>query len=98
MLGGMQDWPLRIMRILDHAEREHGRREIVSRWAAGSETRPDWAGTIALHHGSLDRARRDWVEDGLRTGKLRCVVATSSLDLGVDFSPVDRGLQIVSPK
>ena len=60
--------------------------------------RPDWAGTIALHHGSLDRKRRDWVEDGLRTGKLRCVVATSSLDLGVDFSPVDRVLQVGSPK
>jgi ATP-dependent Lhr-like helicase len=62
------------------------------------DARPDWAGQIALHHGSLDRARRDWVEDGLRTGKLRCVVATSSLDLGVDFSPVDRVLQIGSPK
>jgi ATP-dependent Lhr-like helicase len=60
--------------------------------------RPDWAGVIALHHGSLDRARREWVEDGLREGRLRCVVATSSLDLGVDFSPVDRVLQIGSPK
>ena len=60
--------------------------------------RPDWAGTIALHHGSLDRKRRDWVEEGLRTGRLRCVVATSSLDLGVDFSPVDRVLQVGSPK
>ena len=60
--------------------------------------RPDWAGRIALHHGSLDRKRRDWVEEGLRTGELRCVVATSSLDLGVDFSPVDRVLQIGSPK
>jgi len=60
--------------------------------------RPDWAGIIALHHGSLDRARREWVEDGLRAGRLRCVVATSSLDLGVDFSPVDRVLQIGSPK
>jgi ATP-dependent helicase Lhr and Lhr-like helicase len=62
------------------------------------EGRPDWAGTIALHHGSLDRKRRDWVEDGLREGKLRCVIATSSLDLGVDFSPVDRVLQVGSPK
>ena len=44
MLGGMQHWPLRIMRLLDHAEREHGTREIVSRWADGSETRTDWAG------------------------------------------------------
>jgi ATP-dependent Lhr-like helicase len=60
--------------------------------------RPDWAGEMALHHGSLDRKTRDWVEDGLRSGKLRCVVATSSLDLGVDFSPVDRVLQIGSPK
>ena len=60
--------------------------------------RPDWAGAIALHHGSLDRKRREWVEEGLRTGRLRCVVATSSLDLGVDFSPVDRVLQVGSPK
>ena len=62
------------------------------------EMRPDWAGSIALHHGSLDRKRREWVEDGLRSATLRCVVATSSLDLGVDFSPVDRVLQIGSPK
>jgi len=60
--------------------------------------RPDWAGHIALHHGSLDRKQRDFVEEGLRTGALRCVVATSSLDLGVDFSPVDRVLQVGSPK
>ena len=60
--------------------------------------RPEWAGAIALHHGSLDRKTREWVEDGLRSGALRCVVATSSLDLGVDFSPVDRVLQIGSPK
>jgi ATP-dependent Lhr-like helicase len=62
------------------------------------EARPDWAGTIALHHGSLDRKRREWVENGLREGKLRTVIATSSLDLGVDFSPVDRVLQVGSPK
>ena len=60
--------------------------------------RPDWAGSIALHHGSLDRRTRDWVENGMRAGTLRCVVATSSLDLGVDFSPVDRVLQVGSPK
>ncbi|HSF40206.1 MAG TPA: DEAD/DEAH box helicase, partial [Thermoanaerobaculia bacterium] len=62
------------------------------------EARPDWAGEIALHHGSLDRKVRDWVEDGLREGRLRCVVCTSSLDLGVDFAPVDRVLQVGSPK
>jgi ATP-dependent Lhr-like helicase len=60
--------------------------------------RPDWAGTIALHHGSLDRKTRDWVESAMRAGTLRCVLATSSLDLGVDFTPVDRVLQIGSPK
>ena len=44
MLGAMQQWPLRIMRLIDHAEREHGQREIVSRWADGSTTRTDYAG------------------------------------------------------
>jgi len=60
--------------------------------------RPDWAGSIALHHGSLDRAVREWVEAGLKAGSLRAVVATSSLDLGVDFLPVERVLQIGSAK
>jgi len=62
------------------------------------EARPDWAGTIALHHGSLDREVREWVELGLKNGELRAVVCTSSLDLGVDFLPVERVLQIGSPK
>jgi ATP-dependent Lhr-like helicase len=62
------------------------------------EARPDWAGELALHHGSLDRETRDGVERLLRQGRLRCVVATSSLDLGVDFTPVDRVLQVGSPK
>jgi ATP-dependent Lhr-like helicase len=57
-----------------------------------------WAGRIGLHHGSLDRAEREQVEEGLRSGALRCVVCTSSLDLGVDFTPVDRVLQVGSPK
>lgn len=60
--------------------------------------RPDWAGKIALHHGSLDTTVRRWVEDGLRDGSLRAVVCTSSLDLGVDFTAVDLVLQIGSPK
>jgi len=62
------------------------------------DARPDWAGQIALHHGSLDRAVREWVELGLKNGELRAVVCTSSLDLGVDFLPVERVLQIGSPK
>ncbi len=62
------------------------------------EAKPEWAGQIALHHGSLDRETREWVEAGLKEGTLRAVVATSSLDLGVDFLPVERVLQIGSPK
>ncbi|AVP56450.1 ligase-associated DNA damage response DEXH box helicase [Pulveribacter suum] len=62
------------------------------------DARPDWAGQIAIHHGSLDRGVREWVEAGLKAGSLRAVVATSSLDLGVDFAPVERVLQIGSAK
>ncbi len=62
------------------------------------EARPEWAGEIALHHGSIDKATREWVEQGLKEGTLRAVVATSSLDLGVDFLPVERVLQIGSAK
>jgi ATP-dependent Lhr-like helicase len=61
-------------------------------------SRPDWAGQIALHHGSLDKSVREWVEQGLKAGTLKAVVATSSLDLGVDFLPVERVLQIGSAK
>ena len=53
---------------------------------------------IALHHGSLDREQRGEVEAGLASGAYRAVVATSSLDLGVDFSPVDLVVQVGSPK
>ncbi len=60
--------------------------------------KPEWAGVVALHHGSLDKAVREWVELGLKEGRLKAVVATSSLDLGVDFLPVERVLQIGSAK
>ncbi len=62
------------------------------------QARPQWAGEIALHHGSLDKSVREWVEAQLKAGTLRAVVATSSLDLGVDFLPVERVLQIGSAK
>ncbi len=62
------------------------------------ERRPEWAGLIALHHGSLDKEVRDWVELGLKNGQLKAVVCTSSFDLGVDFLPVGRVFQIGSPK
>jgi ATP-dependent helicase Lhr and Lhr-like helicase len=59
---------------------------------------PELAGRIALHHGSLDNATRKWVEDNLHLGLLKAVVCTSSLDLGVDFQPVDTIIQIGSAK
>ncbi|MEA5125312.1 ligase-associated DNA damage response DEXH box helicase [Xanthomonas floridensis] len=59
---------------------------------------PDDLATLALHHGSLDPSLRTAAEQGLRDGSLRCVVATSSLDLGVDFPAVDQVLQVGSPK
>ena len=62
------------------------------------DARPDWAGVIALHHGSLDRKVRDWVELSLKKGALKAVICTASLDLGVDFLPVERVLQIGSAK
>ncbi|WP_200626790.1 ligase-associated DNA damage response DEXH box helicase [Pseudomonas sp. LAM2023] len=62
------------------------------------DARPDWAGLIALHHASLARETRDWVERSLKQGGLKAVVCTSSLDLGVDFLPVERVLQIGSAK
>ena len=74
-------------------------RSQTERWyQALLDARPDWAGTLALHHGSLDAGVRAWVEAGLKAGSLRAVVCTSSLDLGVDFLPVDQVLQIGSPK
>ncbi len=62
------------------------------------EVDPDLAGQIAMHHGSIDRELRDWVEEAIHTERLKAVVATSSLDLGVDFRPVETIVQIGSPK
>ena len=59
---------------------------------------PDLAGSIAMHHGSIDKKIRLWVEESLRNKAIKVVVCTSSLDLGVDFSPVENCIQIGSPK
>jgi ATP-dependent helicase Lhr and Lhr-like helicase len=53
---------------------------------------------IALHHGSLDVAQRRKVEDAMAKGKLRGVVCTSSLDLGVDWGDVDLVINVGAPK
>lgn len=58
----------------------------------------DLAGRLAIHHGSIDYELRNWIEDAIHTGLLKAVVCTSSLDLGVDFKPVDTVVQIGSPK
>ena len=59
---------------------------------------PELAGAIALHHGSIEQELRSWVEENLHTGKLKAVVCTASLDLGVDFRPVETVIQVGSPK
>lgn len=62
------------------------------------EVQPDLAGAIAMHHGSISRELRDWVENALHANQLKAVVCTASLDLGVDFRPVETVIQIGSPK
>ncbi len=59
---------------------------------------PQLSGVLAMHHGSISAKIRAWVEDQLHEGKLKAVVCTSSLDLGVDFRPVETIIQIGSPK
>ena len=59
---------------------------------------PELSGLLALHHGSMENELRNWVEDALHAQKLKAVVCTASLDLGVDFRPVDTVIQVGSPK
>lgn len=59
---------------------------------------PEMEGLLALHHSAIDRAERECIEEQVKNGQLRWVVCTSSLDLGVDFQPVERVVQIGSPK
>lgn len=62
------------------------------------EEYPEFAGEIAMHHGSINKETRIWVEQAIRNESLRAVVCTSSLDLGVDFAPVETVVQIGGPK
>jgi ATP-dependent Lhr-like helicase len=59
---------------------------------------PEMDGALALHHSAIDRAEREAIEARVKAGNLRWVVCTSSLDLGVDFQPVERVVQIGSAK
>lgn len=62
------------------------------------EKYPEFAGEMAMHHGSINRETRLWVEQAIRDGELKVVVCTSSLDLGVDFAPVETIIQVGGPK
>jgi ATP-dependent Lhr-like helicase len=62
------------------------------------EKYPEFAGEIAMHHGSIARETRQWVEQAIRDERLKAVVCTSSLDLGVDFAPVETVIQVGGPK
>lgn len=62
------------------------------------EKYPELAGDMAMHHGSISKETRLWVEDAIRREELKVVVCTSSLDLGVDFAPVESIIQIGGPK
>ncbi|TBN17952.1 ligase-associated DNA damage response DEXH box helicase [Hyunsoonleella pacifica] len=62
------------------------------------EAAPELAGQLAIHHGSIDLKLRHWIEDNISEGNLKAVICTSSLDLGVDFKPVDCIIQIGSAK
>lgn len=62
------------------------------------EKHPEYAGEIAMHHGSINKDTRNWVEQAIRNESLKAVVCTSSLDLGVDFAPVETVVQIGGPK
>lgn len=62
------------------------------------EKYPEFAGEVAMHHGSINKETRLWVEQAIRNESLKAVVCTSSLDLGVDFAPVETIIQIGGPK
>jgi len=62
------------------------------------EQYPEFAGELAMHHGSINKETRIWVENAIRNESLKAVVCTSSLDLGVDFAPVETIIQIGGPK
>lgn len=74
-------------------------RSQAERWYAEIlRAKPEWAERLSLHHGSIDRDVREAIEAKVKDGSITLVICTSSLDLGVDFSPVERVVQLGSPK
>ncbi len=92
----------RVLEVLDRASTSlvftNTRSQTESWFHAIRDARPQWDGAVAIHHGSIDRKEREPVEQGLKDGSLKVVVCTSSLDLGVDFIPVEQVIQIGGPK
>ncbi|MHA7985399.1 Lhr family ATP-dependent helicase [Rathayibacter sp. CAU 1779] len=72
-------------------------RRRPNEWTSGSDADDD-AGILArAHHGSVSKEQRAVIEDDLKSGRLRCVVATSSLELGIDMGEVDLVVQVEAP-
>ena len=92
----------KVLPIIEHSETTLifiNTRGMSERWyQVLLEADPGLAGILALHHGSIEQELRTWVEESLHSGRLKAVVTTSSLDLGVDFRPVDTVVQVGSPK
>jgi ATP-dependent Lhr-like helicase len=94
-----------IQKVVDHIDMTHScllftnTRNQAERWYNEiSLLKPEWQSLMALHHSSVDREMRERIEDEIKTGVLKLVVCTSSLDLGVDFPKVERVYQVGSPK
>ncbi|GAB3609224.1 ATP-dependent helicase [Humibacter ginsengiterrae] len=67
-------------------------------WTAGADETHSASGILArAHHGSVSKEQRAVIEDDLKSGRLRCVVATSSLELGIDMGEVDLVVQVEAP-
>ncbi len=81
------------MTIIFVNTRAQGELMFQALWKLNADTLP-----IAVHHGSLDIAQRRRVEAAMAEGRLRAVVATSSLDLGIDWGGVDQVIQVGAPK
>ena len=58
----------------------------------------DQAVVARAHHGSVSKEHRAWIEEELKAGRLRCVVATSSLELGIDMGAIDLVVQVGAPE
>ncbi|WP_203566630.1 DEAD/DEAH box helicase [Aestuariimicrobium ganziense] len=72
--------------------------QVMAQSGSSTGRDPDSSVTLArAHHGSVSKERRAQIEDDLKSGRLPCVVATSSLELGIDMGAVDQVIQVSSP-